>query len=517
MSEINNKENLEEETSLPETTAENAVNAPITSDELHNALIINNKTAVVRMAKENSNVSLAEALNQLSDEEVNIFFSMVNDYNELGEVFSYLSVEAREYLCNNLNKKTLSLVLNDVPNDDLADFVEDLAKSLRDKVMQTMPSKKRAIINKLAKFSSDTIGSIMTTEYLAVSPSDTVKDVFALIKSIGKSLETVRVIFVTDSNNILLGTQNLEALMFESANKKMSEIMQTDFAYISPIADKEEAIPICKKFDLPVLPVVSRKGDMLGIITFDDVLDVIEEENTEDVYRQGGVSKMDTPYLETKPFKLALSYVIWLVILLVINTFSAMIISSFEASLMTLPILISFIPALADSCGDAGDQTTSTMTRGLATGEIKMKDFFHVAGKEFLAGFLTGLLVAVFNFGWVMMELNTPILNTTAEMEQDLANYFGSTQNGYLIISSIVSISLLFGITLSKLFGVFLPMFAKLIHIDPAFMSGPLIASLMDILTLLVYFSLSELIIDSIDPGLLSSAVSSLSQLGMLI
>jgi magnesium transporter len=507
MTEMEQKE--KKENSGTETIiTDSKINDPISVEALHQALITSDIDGIKKLGKENSDVNLAEALNTLTDNEVNIFFSVITDYDSLGEIFSYLSVETREYLCNNLPKKTLTNVLINVPTDDLADYVEDLAKSLRDKVLLALPTKRRQIVQKLARFSDDTIGSIMTTDYLSVPPDYTIKQVFDTIKEVGNTLETVQVIFVTDSNNILLGTQRLESLMFEDPNTKISAVMQKDFPYISPIADKEEAIPVCKKYDLPVLPVVSRKGDMLGIITFDDVLDVIEAENTEDVYKQGGVANMSTPYMQTKTIKLAQSYVIWLIILLVINTFSAMIISSFESSLMTLPILISFIPALADSCGDAGDQTTSSITRGLATGEIQMKDFFKVAGKEFLAGFLTALLVAVFNFGWVMMELNTPILNTTAEMEANLATYFGSTQNGYMIIASIVSLSFLFGITFAKLFGVILPMLAKLIHIDPAFMSGPLIASLMDILTLLVYFGTAAAIIDSIDPGLIAIATT---------
>ena len=345
----NQQENKEEKTIDEQDITDTHVNNPLSADELHQSLITNDKASVIQINKENSDVNIAEALNELSDEEANIFFSMVDDYDSLGEIFSYLSVETREYLCNNLPRKILTNVLINVPTDDLADFVEDLTKSLRDKVLLALPAKRRATVVKLARFSDDTIGSIMTTDYLVVPPTDTIKTVFQKVKLLGNTLETVRTIFITDSNNIVLGIQNLEDLMFEDENKQISEVMQKDFPYISPIADKEEAIPICKEYDLAVLPVISRKGEMLGIITFDDVLDVIEEENTEDVLRQGGVAKMGTSYMKTKTFKLAQSYVIWLIILLVLNTFSAMIISSFERALMTLPILISFIPAFADS------------------------------------------------------------------------------------------------------------------------------------------------------------------------
>jgi magnesium transporter len=293
--------------------------------------------------------------------------------------------------------------------------------------------------------------------------------------------------------------------MFEDEDDRIEEVMTKDFAYISPIADKESAIPICKEYDIPVLPVVSSKGEMLGIVTFDDVMDVLEEANTEDILKQAAVVSTDTPYMESKIYKISLSYVIWLVILLVINTFTGIIISRFEAALLTLPILLSFIPALNDSVGNSSSQTTSMVIRALTTGEITKKDYFKVFGKELLTGFITGLIVALFNFGWVMLELNTPILNTEsiANNSEMIAKFGGSLQAIYLSIASIASISLLFGIMFSKFLASILPIVAKAIHIDPAVMSGPLMTSLMDIVTLLLYFSIATALIDFIAPGTL--------------
>jgi magnesium transporter len=322
----------------------------------------------------------------------------------------------------------------------------------------------------------------------------------------------VRTVFVVDDkgNNFLLGTQRLENMMFVDENKKIDEVMQKDYAFISPIADKEEAIPLCKKYDLPVLPVVSKNGDLLGIITFDDVLDVIEAENTEDVYKSGAVTPTSTPYLETKAYRMALSYVIWLIILLVINTFTSVIINKFESALLTLPVLVCFLPALNDTGGDSGDQTTSTITRALSTGEITLKDYWKVIGKEVLAGLITALIVAAFNFGWVEVELYGHLVNVTDAGQTTIANDFGGITSGYLIISMVVSVAIFFAIFVSKLLGANLPLLAKLCHIDPAIMSGPLIASLMDILTLLIYFSVAIIIIDHYDAGLIQSQMAML-------
>jgi magnesium transporter len=483
------------------------VNEPVLPSRVHAALSAGDQKATVALLAENSEVMLADALNQLTDPEVVQFFTLTSDYAKLGEIFSYISVEEREALCKGLPKKNLALVLTGVPNDDLADFVEDLTKTMRGNVMALLPAKRRQIIESLAKYSDDTIGSIMTTEYLAVAPTMIIKDVFSRIKEVGEKLETVRTIFVTDNNKIL-GTERLEDMMFQDPELPISQVMVKDYPYISPIADKEEAILICQKYDLPVLPVVSKNGDLLGIITFDDVMDVIEEENTEDVLKRAGVTPTEKPYLETKAFRMARSYVIWLIILLILNTFTAMLVSNFETALLAWPILLSFTPALSDSCGDAGDQTTSVVTRALATGDITTHDFLKVAMKELAAGFLTAVLVAVFNFAWVLLELNTPILNVTETMKDTLVNHFGNLEVGYCVISAIVSGSFLIGITLAKFFAALLPMLANVCHIDPAVMSGPLIASLMDILTLTIYFTIATLVLRAVDPGSFSDVTA---------
>ena len=506
-----NEEIIEEEIDMDNAQ----VNKPILPSLLHSALITNDKNAVITMAKENSPIFLSEALNDLTDNEVVIFFSMVTDYNLLGEIFSYLSIEERIALINNLPKKNVVPLLDAVVDDDLADFIEDIVKPLRLKVFSLLPTKRRKVIQNLASYSDDTIGSIMTTEYLSVPSGTLIQDVFKKIKEIGKTLETVRTIFIVDSqgNNKLLGTERLEDMMFEDTNKKIDDVMQKDFPYISPVANREEAIPLCKEYDLPVLPVVSKDGYLLGIVTFDDVLDVIEEANTEDVYKSGGVAPTDKPYMETKAYRMAFSYVVWLIILLIINTFTTIIVSRFESALLVLPVLIAFLPSLNDTGGNSGDQTTSTITRALSTNEISLKDYFRVVGKETLAGFITATIIAAFTFGWTLVELYGHLVQVGNT--DNLIKYFGSLNNAYLIISLVVTVAIFFAVFFSKFLGANLPMLAKACHIDPALMSGPLISSIMDILTLLIYFFTAMTIIDSFDAGLLTAC--NLSSLNLMI
>ena len=203
-----------------------------------------------------------------------------------------------------------------------------------------------------------------------------------------------------------------------------------------------------------------------------------------------------------------MSYVIWLVILLIINTFASLIVDRFETELMTLPVLVAFLPVLNDTGGNSGDQTTSIVTRALATGEIKTRDYFKVLLKESLAGFLTGIVIFLIALGWTMVELNTSIINVKDTLDKFISDVGGNRQYAYFIISLVIASSLFFAVFVSKILGASLPMLAKLCHIDPAVISGPLITSVMDILTLLIYFTLARFIINHFDPGEMTSMIA---------
>lgn len=497
------------------------VNNGYTEEELHNKiqsiLNTNNGKEIDELLDDVSALTLIEIFETFDKDDVIKFYQLGNNYPKLGNLFSYLPIKFRVAILKTLPKKQISLIFSNVKDDDLADFLEDLTKSQREKVLSYLPSKRRKVMINLSKYSDDTVGSIMTTEYLFVPPESKVSDVFKKIRQVGSKMETVRTIFVTDNTNHLLGIQSLEEMMFLDEDEKIADTMSKDFPYISPIADKENAISVFKEFDLPVLPVVSKNKDMLGIITFDDVLDIIEEENTEDVYKQSAITPTNNkPYSENKFYRIAFSYVIWLIILLIINTFASFIVDKFEAELITLPVLISFLPVLNDTGGDSGDQTTSTIIRALATGEITTKDYFKVAWKELAAGFLTAIVVGLVAFGWTMVELNTPIINVGNSLDKFISDV-GGRQKAYLIISLVIATSLFFAVFVSKFLGASLPILAKAIHIDPALISGPLITSVMDILTLLIYFSLAKFIINKFDPGEVAVAFSFLSEVKSLL
>ena len=478
-------------------------NSTIQLKDFHSSLVNNETTQINEIVDDNSAISLAEILNNLSENEAILFFSVTNDVVKLGEIFSYLLIDYRTAIILTLERKKLARVISHVKDDDLADYISDTPRYMRLKVAAIIPPKRRKTIEKLVSYSDDTVGSIMTTEYLCVSKETTIEEVFKKIKREGEYLESVRTVYVVDNNNKLIGLKRLEEIIFIDEGKKMEEIMDTDFAYIYSTADKEEAIPICKKYDLATLPVLSKNGELVGIITFDDVLDVIEEESTEDILLRAGVTPTSKSYMETRPFRMALSYVIWLIIIALINTFSSVVVSFNSTLTSLLSVLIIFFPILNDTGGNSGDQTTSTITRALATNEISTKDYFKVAGKELVVGFLSAIIIGVFNFGWTQFEFHTHLINLEESQLNQLSLIFGSVSKGYLMVGLIVSLSLAFSITLSKLLGATLPIVTKQLKLDPAVISGPLISCLMDILTLIIYFSLAGGIINGIDPGIL--------------
>ena len=500
---VKNKYDLNQVDDNRNSDEKNKVNGTLQIDFFHSALVNNNTGELNEIIENNSSISIAEILNLLSDNEAILFFSVTSDIIKLGEIFSYLLIDHRNAIVLTLEKKKLSLVISYVKDDDLVDYIGDIPRYMRLKISTLIPTKRRKTIEKLVSYSDDTVGSIMTTEYLSVSKETTISDVLKKIKREGNRLESVRSVYVIDSNNKLIGLKKLEEIIFIDENKTMEEIMDTDYAYIQSTADKEEAIPICKQYDLATLPVLAKNGELVGIITFDDVLDVIEEESTEDILLRAGITPTSKDYMDTRPFRMALSYVVWLIIIALINTFSSVVVSHNSHITAVLSVLIIFFPVLNDTGGNSGDQTTSTITRALATNEISTKDYFKVVSKELVVGLITALLIGIFNFGWTQVEFHSHLINLDEGQLNELTSIFGSVSKGYLMVGFIVSLSLVFSITLSKVLGATLPIVTKKIGLDPAVISGPLIACLMDIFTLLIYFALATSIITSISPHIL--------------
>lgn len=434
---------------------------------------------------------LAEYVQDLDDVHLVMFYKLANT-DIAAELFSYLDSDQQTQVIKAFSNDEIKHLVAEMSTDDLVDFVDELPSNLVDRVLQATSKNDRNKINMFLEFKDGTAGSIMTTEYLDVTQDMTVTEAFDKIRKIGKEVETIQRLFVLDNSRILIGVVALDDLIFANPEEKIEDIMMTDYAFGYTQTDQEEISQLFKKYDLTVLPITNSYKRLLGIITVDDIMDVVEEETTEDMNKMSGISgKTTKPYFQTTIFKTALSCFPWLLVLLVIGTFTTLIIDRYEkVVLASLPVLSVFVPTLMDTGGNSGNQSTTVITRALSLKEIEPKDWYKVVGKEMASGAIIGLIVGVFSFCWFLFETSVGIVNIDANKFQS----FSSLQIKS-ILAAIVSLCIFIVILLSRFLGAVLPILAKLIHLDPAVMAGPLITTTLDCCSLLIYFSLAQAIL----------------------
>ena len=447
-------------------------------------------TSLRSLVEDHSPIVVADAIKLMDYDQAEdkrdvilLFKTIQNEYT--AEIFSYLDQDQQQTIVEAFSEADIQNLIRDMSTDDLIDFVEELPSNLVSKVLQATDKENRGNINRFLNYNDDSAGSIMTSEYVEIKKTATAKEALDKIKSIGKGAETVATTFVVDESRKLIGTLSLEELVFAKDDTPITEIMNTDYTEVYTNTDQEEVARIFKKYDIPVLPVVNTEGRLLGIITFDDVMDVIEEENTEDLQKMAAITPVDTPYLKTGVFKLAKSRVVWLLVLMLSATLTGLLLNNFESLLMVVPVLTVFVPMLMDTSGNAGNQTTTVVTRALALGEVKLSDYPKVLWKEFRVALITGLFISAFNFAWIFIELKTGIIDATG----------GATNYPEWLLALLVSLTMYLIIVMAKTLGSSLPMLAKLIHLDPALMAGPLITTILDVSSLAVYFLLAKLIL----------------------
>ncbi|MEI3532828.1 MAG: magnesium transporter [Bacilli bacterium] len=301
--------------------------------------------------------------------------------------------------------------------NNLVDFVEDLPANLIKKISGVTGKddiNRRVTVNAFLHFEKDTAGSIMTTEFVEIKSGATVKEAIAKIKKVGRDAETIDTTFVIDSSRHLIGTLNLDELIFAEEDT-IVDTMDDDYVSTVTSTDQEEIGELFKKYDLHVMPVVNKDHRLIGIITIDDIMDVMEDEATEDIQKMAGTSPIDTPYLKTSVLKIAKSRIVWLLVLMISATFTSLIINKFESVLSVVPVLSVFIPMLMDTSGNAGNQTTTTITRALGIGDVDTSDYFKILFKEFRVSLITGFIVALFNFLWIFIELKTGIISNSTD------------------------------------------------------------------------------------------------------
>lgn len=473
---------------MEENTEENLIvptHEQVTAEDLHEIIQSKDIKKLREYVQDHDAVDIATAMDDMSDVDILFLFKTVSS-EYTAEIFSYMDSDDQQKVAESLSSSQVQDLIKELSTDDLVDFVEDLPANLIKKILDCTGKddiNRRVTVNAFLHFEKDTAGSIMTTEFVEIKSGATVKEALAKIKKVGRDAETIDTTFVIDSSRHLIGTLNLDELIFAEEDTIVDTIMDDDYVSTVTSTDQEEIGELFKKYDLHVMPVVNKDHRLIGIITIDDIMDVMEDEATEDIQKMAGTSPIDTPYLKTSVLKIAKSRIVWLLVLMISATFTSLIINKFESVLSVVPVLSVFIPMLMDTSGNAGNQTTTTITRALGIGDVDTSDYFKILFKEFRVSLITGFIVALFNFLWIFIELKTGIISNSTD---GLSEWRIALQ---------VAITLYIVIIFAKCLGASLPILAKKLHLDPALMAGPLITTIIDALSLLTFFLLAKVII----------------------
>lgn len=412
-------------------------------------------------------VDIAEFIEELELEKKVLVYRMLP--KELAaDVFSFLEVEDQEHIINSITDYELGKIVEDLYVDDAVDMLEELPAIVVKRVLKNAAPDTRALINQFLQYPENSAGSIMTAEYIGLKRNMTVEQAFAYIRENGVDKETIYTCFVTDSKRCLQGVVTVKDLLMNPYHTIIKDIMDENIIYAVTTEDQEEVVETFNKYDLLCLPVVDHEDRLVGIVTVDDVVEVMEQEATEDFEKMAAMLPSEKPYLKTSVLELAKNRIPWLLLLMFTSLLTGAILVTYENALRVVPLLISFIPMLMDTSGNCGNQSSTMVIRGMAVGDIELRDVLKVAWKELRVGFLCGVVLAAANF--VRLLLQYP--------DQPLVNL-------------VVVLSLVLTVILAKTIGCTLPMLAKRMDLDPAIMAAPLITTIVDACSLMIYFRLA--------------------------
>ena len=418
---------------------------------------------------------IAAIIDELPTEKAVVLFRVLPK-DMAAEVFANLFHEVQQALIERLSAKEIFEVMDELFLDDTVDFIEEMPAIIAKKVLAHVTSETRELINQLLKYPENSAGSIMTVEYVDLKRHLTVAQAFDRIRKIGLDKETIYTCYVTDSERVLKGIVSVKTLLLSETDQIIGDIMDTSIIFTNTDTDREEVAILFEKYDLINIPVMDSESRLVGIITVDDIIDVVQEEATEDFEKMAAMSPSDKPYLKTSAPRLARNRITWLIVMMVAAMITGSILETFEAAIAAMPLLVAFIPMLMDTGGNSGGQSSTMIIRGLALTEVTTRDYLKVIWKEMRVGLLVGSLLAVINFIRVYIT------------------YRSNPDIFYVCI--VVSATLLFTVVLANVVGGLLPIIAKKCKIDPAVMAAPLITTVVDALSLVVYFSLANFILN---------------------
>ncbi|HCJ56496.1 MAG TPA: magnesium transporter [Clostridiaceae bacterium] len=413
-------------------------------------------------------VDIAHLLMELDKKKLLILFRILPKEIAAG-VFSYISLELQQYIIESITDREINNIVSELFLDDAVDFLEEMPSNVVKKVLRNTDEETRKLINQFLNYPDYSAGSVMTIEFVDLKKQMTVKEALNHIRATGIDKETINTCYVIDKGRKLEGVLSIRKLILADEDTIIDDIMDVDVIYANTLDDQETIASLFKKYDLTALPVVDNENRLVGIVTIDDIIDIIDQENTEDLHKMAAMEPLEEEYLKTSAFVLAKHRIVWLLILMISATFTGNIIKRYEELLQSMVVLTDFIPMIMDTGGNAGSQSSTLIIRGMALGEIRTSDVLKVFFKELKVSLIAGTTLALVNFARLVFFERIDIA-----------------------ISAMVCFSLLLTVILAKMVGSILPIAAKKIRLDPAIMAGPLITTIVDAVALSIYFGIAS-------------------------
>lgn len=444
-------------------------------------LIMEKKFVRLRsMLAEMNPADIAVILEEIPEKELPVVFRILPK-EAAAEVFAYMESDMQQLLVSVFSDAELKEVLDELFMDDTVDIIDEMPATLAKRIIKQTDAQTRKMINKLLAYPDDSAGSIMTTEYIDLKKDMTLDEAFEKIRRVGTDAEDIYTCYVIDKSRRLLGFVTVKDLLLNSNDSLIGDIMEENIIFANTLDDKESVAGKFEKYDLMALPVVDNENRLVGIVTFDDAIDVIQEEATEDIDKMAAILPSDKSYFRTSVYSTFKSRIPWLMLLMLSATFTGAIISSFESKLTVFPALIAFIPMLMGTAGNCGSQSSVTVIRSISLGDIEFKDIFRVIWKEFRVALVCSIVLAAVNF------IKLVVIDYW---------WLGTFDKGSQLLEiAVVCVTLLMTVIVAKFVGCALPIVAKKIGFDPAVMASPFITTIVDAISLIIYFGIASLIL----------------------
>ena len=435
-----------------------------------------NYRAIRPLAEEMQEADIAEYLSGLDiSKALPVFRTLPKEL--AADVFSYFEPDVQEKFITSVTDEEIRRIIEELSVDDAVDMLEELPATVVKRVLKNAANDTRSELNRFLNYSDDSVGSIMTSEFTDLKSSMTVGEAIEYIRRVGSEKETIYTCYVISPGRVLEGVIELfDILKCRDDSVKIDELMDVNVVKVTTSENKEEAAKLFSKYDLVSMPVVDSENRLVGIITVDDIVDVIEEEATKDMEQMAAMQHIETPYLKTNIMTIVKARLPWLFILMIAGMINGAILGKFEAAIAAIPLLVTFMPMLTDTGGNSGSQATTTVIRGLTTGDLKPHDVFKILWKEIRVAVIVGTIFAAVNFLRIVLFTNDP---------------------DRILIGFTVAVAMVFTILLAKSLGAVLPVLVQKLHLDPAVVAAPMITTVVDAVSLTVYFKLAMTLLSS--------------------